>query len=103
MPTTRAVLRSKLIVVQVVRAGCLLEADEAVARLLQLAEDGRESAVRFDLNGVGPVAVIGPSILAWPQQITRSIPARSPRRADDMRQIHIASQRGAGDDEFAGP
>jgi hypothetical protein len=85
--------------VKVLRPGRLFEADEVVTRLLQLPQHRRQGTMNFDPDGVGAVA----GDLAGNLRMSAAndtLDARAAGRADDVREIHIAPQRGARDDEF---
>ena len=56
LPITSAVRRANSIMMQVLRVGRLLQADEPIALVAQLVEHRRQRAMRFDFDGVGPIA-----------------------------------------------
>ena len=84
---------------EILRTGSLLETDQMVAGLFQFTENRRQSTMQFDLHRLGAVAgdLVDDLCMAAADE---PLDTRAAGRAHDVRQIDIAPQRRARDDEF---
>ena len=88
--------------VYVLRAGCLLETDQCETFFLHLFEHRQQRAMDFEFDLLGAVA--GNRLVnAWITARNQPADATASGRPEHVRQIHIAPQRRANQDQLPRP